>query len=363
LQSLIRYYDRYFRDSMASKGSPGAAVVIVKDSSIIYSQGFGRQSVRSLEIVDEHTLFRVGSLSKGFAGVLTGILVKEGVFDLETRVKTYYPEFKLRDRGQADRITISHILSHSTGLPYHTYSNLVERGLSIRQIVNYFPQVRLYAKEGTSYAYQNAAFSVIEEVMQGATGKSYTTLLEEKIFRPAGMVSASASFHAMQAVWNKAQPHSSTRYGWTPLNIKSAYYNTAAAGGVNASISDMGAWLKVLLGHRPEIVDSATLDMIFQPRVSSQNERKIFRRWPGSQSAWYALGWRILERGDATLVYHGGFVNGYRSEIAIDRRNGIGICILFNGPTPMASECVPAFFEHYWSLFPPGDGRPVVTAR
>jgi beta-lactamase class C len=114
---------------------------------------------------------------------------------------------------------------------------------------------------------------------------------------------------------------------------------------MNASITDMGEWLKLLLGNYPEIMDGQSLDEVFAPRVNTRRDYRYYNKWPGFRDSHYAIGWRVLDLGDRTLVHHGGYVNGYRSEIAIDRENKIAICALFNSPCAYAKEVVPNFFE------------------
>jgi len=348
LQALLEEYDRFFADSMRLTQTPGAAVVIVKDSQIVFLRGYGVRVAGGRDSVDANTVFRVGSLSKGFAGVLTGILAQEKVLDLNERVQKHFPEFTLRDPKQAERIQLWHLLSHTTGLPYHAYTNLIERGFSTRRIVTeFFPKAPVSGKEGVFFSYQNAAFCAIEEVMLGATGKTYQQLLEEKIFRPAGMKTASCDFAAICQNPDKALPNFWTGQTWRPDEISPLYYNSAAAGGVNASSADMGEWLKLLLGHQPGIVANTTLDQVFRPVIKTGKERRIFPRWIGRDEASYALGWRVLEHGGDTIIYHGGYVNGFKGEIALNRRDGIGICVLFNANSDLSGVCVPAFFERW----------------
>jgi beta-lactamase class C len=348
LLALADDYDRYFSEAMRLSNTPGAAVVIVKDSQVVFQRGYGLRVAGQPDSVNIHTVFRVGSLSKGFAGVLTGMLVEEGRLDWQTLVQDHYPEFTLRDRKQAARIQLSHLLSHTTGLPYHAYTNLIEEGFDIPTIVkSYFPRPPLTGKEGRTYSYQNAAFCVIEEVMRSATGQRYADLLAQKIFRPAGMSTASCDFQSMRRCPDKARPHFRTRYGWRPDTVSTRYYNSAAAGGVNASIADMGEWLKLLLGHRPDIVSETTLDQVFRPVVRTTRERRVFNDATAREQAFYAMGWRVVEKGGETIVYHGGYVNGFRGEIALNRRDGIAICVLFNAHTELTKACVPAFFERW----------------
>ena len=197
------------------------------------------------------------------------------------------------------------MLSHTTGLPYHAYTNLIEKGFDVRKIaLQYIPGAPLSAKEGEVYSYQNAAFCIIEEVMRGKLHKSYQQLLQEDIFTPNGMSLASCDFESIQNIGNKALPHFWTGSFWRPDEISPLYYNAAAAGGVNASISDMGKWLKLLLGHRPAIANEVTLDRVFSPVVETGSERRIFRHWINRSDASYAMGWRVLNHHNDTIIYH-----------------------------------------------------------
>lgn len=351
IRALVSDYDRYFADSMLGTQTPGAAVVIVKDSTVIFARGYGLKKTGATDSVDVNTVFRIGSLSKGFAGILTGILVEEGQLHWDDRVVRYVPEFALSSPGQTREIQLHHLLSHTTGLPYHAYTNMIEAGYDLRSIAALFGRLPLHGKPGEIYSYQNAVFSLAGEAIQAATGKTYPEVLSEKIFHPAGMNTASADWESIHRNPNKALPHQFTQAGWLPDTISTRYYNAAPAGGVNASISDMGQWLRVLLGYRPDIVSETTLNDVFRPVIRTYQERRYFRAWPGKREAYYALGWRVLVNGQDTIVCHGGAVNGFRGEIAIDRKNRVAICALFNAATDMPGLCIPAFFERYRKYF------------
>ncbi len=346
LSAALKDYDQFFTAQMAATHTPGAAVVIVKDSQIIFIKGYGVKSDRQREPVTDSTVFRIGSLSKGFAGVLSGILVQDSILNWNDPVQKFFPEFNLRDPRQARRVELRHLLSHSTGLPYHAYTQLIEEGWDTRKIVkHYFPKAPVSGKEGEFFSYQNVAFCCAEEMMLGATGKPYSQLLPEKIFAPAGMEYASCCYDSMRNCTNKCLPTVWTGAGWSSSEISPAYYNAAAAGGVNASAKDMGQWLKVLLGQRPDIISPKMLDEVFKPMIKTGLERRIMPRWIGRDDAAYALGWRVLQHGSDTIIYHGGYVNGFRGEIALDRQRGIGICVLFNASTELGSMCISEFFD------------------
>jgi len=347
LKGFVQDYAAFVSAEMRRTQMPGAAVVIVRDSTILFVKGFGVKEVHGRDSVDVHTLFRVGSLSKGFAGILTAMLDQEGVLRLEDPVVKYLPNFQLRSPEQSRRITLRHLLSHSTGLPYHTYTNLIEAGEDIPHIAARFKEVRLVGREGEVFSYQNAAFSVIEEVIRTVMGRPYSEVLQKRIFEKTGMRDASATYSGMMASRNKAYPHEGFDSAWVRTDITRRYYNTAAAGGVNASISDMGQWLLALLGNRPEILSRETLDKAFVPLIKTNNERRFFGAWTGEKEASYGLGWRIVKTPTDTILYHGGYVNSYKGEIALHRRDRIGVCVLMNGAGSMSERLVPQFFDTY----------------
>ena len=349
LQAVLDDYDRYFSQQMTLTQTPGAAVVIVVDSQIVFMRGYGKRVAGRPDPVDAHTVFRIGSLSKGFAGVLTGRLVQDHVFQWDDPVQQYYPDFTLRDRAQAKRIRLWHLLSHTTGLPYHAFTNLIEEGYDTHRIISeYFPKAPVCGVEGSFFSYQNVAFCAIEEVMKNATGRTYQELLIDKIFRPAGMQTASCDFGSMRLCQDKACPaFRISSSAWASDTISPLYYNSAAAGGVNASIADMGEWLKVLLGFKPEVVSEATLDKVFTPVVKTGKERRIMPHWIDRDAASYAMGWRVLKHENDTIIYHGGYVNGFKGEIAFNRKEKVGICVLFNAATELSGTCVQEFFDRW----------------
>ncbi len=339
-----------FQEGLANQRIPGGAVVIVKEGRVIFQQGFGVKESGKTEQVDEHTVFRLGSVSKGFASVLAGVMVDEGLLSWEKPVSDYLETFKLYDPEQTDRVQIKHILSHTSGLPRHAYTNLVEDGLSLDRIIPRLERVPLIAKEGEQLAYQNAAYSVIEKVLEAQVELDFDSLLQQKLFKPLGMVNSSANYDSIRYSKNKAYPHVwySRSKGRVPVKISKKYYNAISSGGINASAADMGQWLLLLTGYYPEIISDETLNKIFEPMATINNKR-FSRYWEGVNKSHYGMGLRVLDNEGQKIVYHGGYVNGYRSEIAFDPDNGIGICVLVNANSSYPLQVIPGLFEHFKS--------------
>ena len=348
LAAYLSQFEREFEEGLNNKRIPGAAVAIVKDGRVVFQKGFGVKEKGKFDAVNEHTVFRLGSVSKGFASVLTGVLVEEGLVAWNHSVSGYLEEFRLHDPEQTGRVEVQHLLSHTSGLPRHAYTNLVEDGLSLDRIIPRFEQVPLIAKEGEQIAYQNAAYSAIEKVLEVQTDTDFNTLLDGRLFTPLKMDHASASYDSIGQSENRALPHvyySRTR-GHVPISISKKYYNAVSSGGINASASDMGKWLLLLTGNAPDVISKETLEEMYTP-LANINNRRFSRHWTGVNRSHYGMGWRVLDNHGQKIVYHGGYVNGYRSEIAFAPEEGVGICILINTNSSYPLEVIPALFNHF----------------
>lgn len=350
---IVKEYEAYVEEALAKEGVPGAAVAIIKDGKIAYLRGFGLKKTGTKDSIDVHTVFRLASLSKGFAPVLTGLMVEDGKLNWDDQVIRYLPEFSLRDKKSTAALNLRHVLSHTTGLPRHAYSNLLNDGVDYEQIVGKLKGVKLPYAVGKHHDYQNVAYSLIGDVIAKSTGSTYNELLAKRIFVPAGMKDASTGYDAIMANANVAFPHGVDKNGYFPAEISPRYYSASPAAGVNASIYDMAQWLLLLMGHRSDVIKPATLHEIFTPQIQMPLRESTLYQWRPLERAWYALGWRVMERSeDQRLIYHGGFVNGYRGEVAFSLDDQVGIVILSNGVSNFISESAPRFFDLYWYLYP-----------
>ena len=109
----------------------------------------------------------------------------------------------------------------------------------------------------------------------------------------------------------------------------------------------MSKYLLALMGNRPDVLSEDVLSTVFQPQIPTYVKRKYFSRWRNLKDASYGLGWRVLKKGNDDIVYHGGYANGYRSEILINRSENIGICVLVNAPSTFSYRVIPMFLDLY----------------
>jgi beta-lactamase class C len=109
----------------------------------------------------------------------------------------------------------------------------------------------------------------------------------------------------------------------------------------------MGKWLAALLGFMPKKLDTAVINLITTPQVYTPLKRNYTRYWDPIEARYYSFGWRIFDYKEKRILYHGGYVRGYRAEIAFCPEENTGIAFLLNSPNRLASQVVPAFFNMY----------------
>ncbi len=331
LDSILTVYDSYVDNFIEERNLPGIAVAVVFDNRIIFIKGFGVKKIGENEPIGAHTVFRIASLSKGFASVLSGLLVKEGVFNWDDKVTKYLPEFSLKDSSNSKNLTIRHILSHTSGLVPHAYDNLIEANLPFKTIIKRLKEVSVISPVGEWYGYQNTVYSIISEIIESATGKKYNDLLNQRLIQPLGMTDVSFSKYKLETTKDRAYPHI-RRYGrWTPTIIRETYYNVQPAAGINASVYDMAMWLKGLLGGVPDVISSDIIADVCKPLIKTPHEIRRFNWKNRIRNAHYGMGWRIFDYAGHTIIFHSGGLRGYLSRLAFLPKYKIGIVVLQNG--------------------------------
>ncbi|SDL23452.1 serine hydrolase domain-containing protein [Kriegella aquimaris] len=358
-QELQDELKTYFKKAIAAGDIVGAGVSIVRGDSIVISHGFGKRNTNMNDLVNGETVFRLGSLSKGFAGVLAANVKQEGKLSWTDKVIDYLPEFRLGDSRNTNQITLANILSHTSGTPYHSFTNLVEAGLPMTTIAERFKEVVPISKPGLMYSYQNAMFALCGEMMRKATGQKINTLLSNRFFKPLEMCNTTSDYETLNHVSNVALPHSKRGKSWRTLKLTDKYYNAIAAGGISSNAHDMGRWMRFLLGHNPDVLNKSALEEAFNPFIEIAGHSKYYQRWPGHVRSYYGFGWRIhkfVEDDDTqekTIWHHGGSVNSYRNEIALYPEADLGICVLLNSNSRLATNVIPDLYEIVKDIYEP----------
>lgn len=329
---------------------PGMAMAIVQNGRVLSARGYGVTDISNPQPVDAHTVFRLASLSKAFAGTMAGLLVNDGTLRWDSKVTDYVPGFRLATQEATNELTVADVLSHRVGLSYNAYDRDVEANADYYTLTRKLASAPLKCAPGDCYAYQNVAFSLVGDVVFAASGNFYEQAVEKRILKPLGMNDASLGLAGIQASSRWARPHVRSRNGWVSLTPKPTYYRVAPAAGVNASASDMAQWLLAQTGHRPDVLPAPLLATLHAPLVSTPGEMRSGWRHQRLDSAGYALGWRVFDYAGHPVVFHAGAVQGYRGLVALLPERDLGIAILWNGESNLPSGMMPTILDRAINL-------------
>ena len=342
----IRSFEAMAQQMVAGGRIPGLAVAIVQNGRVLSARGYGVTDARGGQPVDAHTVFRLASLSKSFAGTMTGILVNDGLLRWDSRLVDFLPNFRLSQPTAAQQVTITDLLSHRVGLTHNAYDRDLEANADFHTLTQKLATAPLKCAPGQCYAYQNVAFSLVGDVVFAATGQFFSEAVARRIFKPLGMHDASYGLDGIEASARWARPHVRGGGGWVPLTPKPTYYRVAPAAGVNASISDMAQWLLAQTGHRPDVLPAPLLATLHAPVIATPGELRG-SSWRRSRlnSASYGLGWRVYNYAGHDVVFHGGAVQGYRGAMALLPDRDLGIVILWNSESSLPTGLLPTVLD------------------
>ncbi|MEJ7746241.1 MAG: serine hydrolase domain-containing protein [Luteimonas sp.] len=342
----VREFEMLAQELVANQRVPGLALAIVQNGRVLSARGYGITDMSAAEPVDAHTVFRLASLSKSFAGTMTGMLVNDGALRWDSKLVDFIPAFRMSNPAAAQQLTIADILSHRVGLTHNAYDRDIEGNADYHDLVQKLAYAPMTCAPGDCYAYQNVAFSMIGDVVFAATGQFFSENVQRRIFKPLGMNDASYGLEGIAASSRWAKPHIRGGSGWVSRMPKPTYYRLPPAAGVNASIADLAQYLIAQTGHRPDVLPAPLLATLHAPVISTPSETRgsPWRRERVS-SAGYGLGWRVYNYAGRELVFHGGAVQGYRGVMAMMPERDLGIAILWNSDSSLPSGLLPTILD------------------
>ena len=346
-------FETYLNRIAESEDIVGLAVAIIRDGHIKYMDTFGVRTVEENTPVNRDTVFRIASLSKGMAASIIGQMITEEKVSLSTPVKNFSKEFRLKSNRELNKLTLEHLLTHRTSLPPYAYDNLLEADIAPDTIRKRFAEVDPICPVGTCYAYQNVAFDSVTDLIEEIDGQAFSSSLKQRLFEPLSMTRSSVGSKNLKSDDNWARPHHRRRnQPWYSVNIKEAYYRVPAAGGVNASITDMAEWLKAQMGYYENVLSNEVLELLHLPRVRTPVEiRRLRRRYKHLEDSRYGLGWRIYRYNGHRVISHFGSVDGgYSAQITFLPEKNTGIVILTNSPSREYAEILPTFLNYELGL-------------
>jgi CubicO group peptidase (beta-lactamase class C family) len=292
IDALVKQYSNY--------GQFNGSVLVAEKGKIIYEKGFGLANMEWAIPNQPDTKFRIGSLTKQFTAALVLQLVEEGKIKLDGKLSDYLSDYR-KDTGE--KVTIHQLLNHTSGIPNYTnrpdfFAEFSRDPYNITDFVKKFASGDLEFEPGSKYSYNNSGYSLLGAIIEKITGKSYETVLTERIFKPLGMTNSGYDNHApliqKRASGYEKRPSGYVNAGYLDMSLP------YAAGSIYSTVDDLFKWDQAL--YQDKIISAENKKLMFTPGLGN-----------------YGYGIRITDQPigktdqKTKVIQHGGGISGFNS--------------------------------------------------
>lgn len=346
-------YDELMRRVMHKWSVPGGAIAVAKDGKLVFARGYGLADVTAKKSVAPDALFRIASLSKPITAVTVLRLVEKGKIDLDEKAfaalgRLEGPPGATRD-PRLDAITVRQLLQHTGGWDRDKSFDAMFIPLKAAEaigapapadattVIRYMLGVPLDFDPGTRYAYSNLGYAILGRIIERRTGKPYAEVVEEEVFRPAGItrIRLGRTLPAFRAedevqyyhydekdVARCVFPYVRGRVQWPD----GGFYLEAmdAHGGWIASAIDLVRFASAIDGRGGD----AQTRLLSQESINAMTARPSPDVAKGKDSH-YGFGWNVRSEGDDANWWHTGSLPG-TSTLLVRAHNGLVWAVLFN---------------------------------
>lgn len=334
---------------MAALRIPGVAIAVLHQGQV-EAAGFGVTSVDNPLPVTADTLFQIGSITKTFIGTTAMRLAEQGVLSLDSPVKAYLPDLKLRDPAAEAKVTMRHLLSHTGGWAGDYFNDFGWGDDAIVRMVAACADLPQLTPVGSTWHYNNAGFAIAGRVIEVVSGQAIEEAVRERVFAPLGL--RDSAFWPHEAMVKRFSVGHLVGYGdadapkvATPWPIGRA---SASAGGIASTVNDLLRYARM---HLLQLAEGQA------PALSTDSVRAM--REPvavagGTADAW-GLSWAIRAISGRTVLGHGGATNGFIADLSIVPDTGFAIATLTNANRgrELIAELVPLALKAYCGLDKP----------
>ena len=106
----------------------------------------------------------------------------EGLLQLDEPLYRILPTTSIGQGGPGKEINLMHLVSQSSGLLPHSYTNFIEERSGYDSMIKKLEHAPFICRPGACYSYQNVAFSLIGDAIERRSEISYQAFVEKKIF-------------------------------------------------------------------------------------------------------------------------------------------------------------------------------------
>jgi len=323
-------------DKWNKPNSPGCAVGIVRNDSLIFSKGYGLANLEYGIANSGETIYHMASVSKQFTAFAVVLLARQGKLQLDDDIHKYLPWFP----DLKEKITIRDLLNHTSGIR-DQWQLLAIQGTRLDDIITQEHIIKILSRQqalnfkpGEKYSYSNSNFTLLAEIVRSVSGQSLRQFTDSAIFKPLGMMHTHFHDDYTEIVNNRADSYDRKDSSHYTKSILS--YSNAGATSLFTNVKDMSKWISNFYDHT--VGDQKDIDVL-TTKAKLKNGKELSYA-AGIVSDTYK-GWRQFS--------HGGGDAGFRTFIAAYPDLKMGVIVFGNvadfNPTGKAQQIAGLFIS------------------
>jgi CubicO group peptidase (beta-lactamase class C family) len=313
---------------VASTRTPGAAVGIVSGDRIIYSKGFGTESIEGGSNISADTLFRIGSTTKMLTAASAAILAENGKVRFDAPASTYVADLP----AKIGKLTLHQLLSQSSGIRDMPTPIRSDDDSALSLNVAGWKDDAFFTEPSTIYSYSSANFWLAGLIVERVHGKPYADAMADLLFAPLGMT---RTFLRPRDAMTYPLALGHDRSGTSHSIVRPAPNNAAIypGGSVYSSVNELSRWAIALLNggvlNGKQVLPASVTENLLRSQFTL----------PGGQ-AYYSYGMLGYDIAGVPTIGHGGVSRGYGATLFFVPKMKLGVIVLTNsnGQTLSASR-------------------------
>jgi D-alanyl-D-alanine carboxypeptidase len=328
----------YMNALTSASKTPGIQYVVVSATDVVFEYAGGWADIRRHVPVDAATTMMAYSMSKTLTAVAALQLVEAGKLGLDDPVERYVDSLPY-----GGSVTVRQLIAHTSGIPNPLPLRWVhpaaghgsfDEKATFRAVLRDHP--RLSFEAGTKYAYSNIGYWLLGNVVERASGETFSAYVSQHILRPLaiapqelGYVVADPAHHATgylekYSLMNLAKGFLIDRdligdYSGPWLEIRSHYLNGPAFGGLIGTARGFGTFLQDQLREQSVLFNDTTRHLFYTPQ-------QTMRGTPVAMT----LGWHIGDLDGTRFFYKEGGGGGFHCMMRLYPGDGIGTVVMTN---------------------------------
>jgi serine beta-lactamase-like protein LACTB, mitochondrial len=313
---------------MAETHAPGISIAVVENGEYEWGTGFGFADLENNVPATEHTLYRLGSISKALTAIGALELSERGQLDLDAPVQKYCPAFPQKQKP----ITTREVMGHIGGIRHYKkeaqddvesgntkhFDNPIQGGL------DFFKNDPLVAEPGTHFHYSTQGYTLVGCVMEGASGANFVDFMRKNVFEPAAMEHTQPDNRFAIIPYRTRFYHKTDSGTVENADFLDSSYKIPG-GGLISSAEDMGRFEVAILNDK--LLKHTTEEMMWTALKPSD----------GSEDH-YGLGWATFTEDGIRFVGHSGGQQGTSTDFLIAPERRMGVVVLINMDNPSAND-------------------------